>query len=36
MSDHIERQNADGTWSEAQPIKMPWYVRLEVWIRRHI
>lgn len=33
---HVSVQNKDGTWSAAKPLKMPWYVRLELWIRKVI
>lgn len=27
----VSRQNEDGSWSPAEPIRMPWWIRLEQW-----
>lgn len=28
---NVLRQNEDGTWSPAKPMRMPWWIRLELW-----
>jgi hypothetical protein len=27
----VMRQNDDGSWSPAEPKRMPWWIRLERW-----
>jgi hypothetical protein len=35
MSDDVQRQNSDGSWSPDEPIPMQgWKARLEVWCQR--